>query len=69
MRYHASLISLKLGKPTLSFCVDSHRHYFNKISYLNNLFERHAIVYESKYKDGDIIDNLNSIVKNGFLVK
>lgn len=37
MRYHASLICLKLGKPTVSIVWD-HPHYLNKMSYLEELF-------------------------------
>lgn len=37
MRYHCSLVSLVVGLPTLTISYDIHRHYPNKINYLEKL--------------------------------
>lgn len=39
MRYHLSLMGLKLGIPTIHLVYDVHRHYINKMNYLLNLFD------------------------------
>lgn len=38
MRYHGMLISSVLGLKALNICYDAHRHYWNKINYLTELF-------------------------------
>lgn len=47
VRYHASLISLRLNKPTISIVWDDYPHYRNKINYL----------YRDKKENMDIIDS------------
>lgn len=61
MRYHASLISLIMKKPTISFCVDSHRHYLNKISSLTEMFPEHVLIKQSDYVIGDVKNKLLSL--------
>lgn len=39
MRYHLSLVGLKLGIPTIHLVYDVHRHYINKMDYLLKLFD------------------------------
>lgn len=34
MRYHAMLLSMALGMPSLNFVLDSNKHYYNKMLYL-----------------------------------
>lgn len=58
MRYHASLISLKLNKPTITFCVDSHPHYYNKMKFLSTDFPKNIFILESSYKKGDVLSAL-----------
>lgn len=39
MRYHLSLLGLKLGIPTIHLVYDVHRHYINKMNYLLRMFD------------------------------
>lgn len=53
MRYHASLISLRLNKPTVSIVWDDHPHYRNKMNYL----------YRDKKVEKNIIDSWKLLPK------
>lgn len=66
MKYHASLISLKLNIPTISFCVDSHRHYYNKMRSLCSLFPENILLFESSYRKGDILKALIDLSRNHY---
>lgn len=54
MRYHASLLGLNSGIPTISVCYDNHPHYYNKVTYLHETFKDRNVIYFSKYNSGDI---------------
>ena len=59
MKYHASLISLLFDKPTISVVYDSHPHYYNKMTYLHQRFNKtDCLIYFSKYENGSITDKL-----------
>ncbi|MDY6408018.1 MAG: polysaccharide pyruvyl transferase family protein [Pseudomonadota bacterium] len=54
MRYHASLLSMEYGKPTISIIYDTHPHYPNKMKYLHEQYKNDNIIYYSKYQKGDL---------------
>lgn len=59
MKYHASLISLLFDKPTISVVYDAHPHYYNKMTYLHQRFNKtDCLIYFSKYENGSITDKL-----------
>lgn len=61
MRYHATLISLALDKPTISFCTDFHPHYPNKMTYLSSIFDKNIVIKSSSYIKGQIYNSLKDI--------
>lgn len=58
MRYHLSLMGLKLGIPTLHIVYDVHSHYINKMNYLLKMFD--AEEYKVSLKD--YIENESDII-------
>lgn len=58
MRYHLSLMGLKLGIPTLHIVYDVHSHYINKMNYLLKMFD--AEEYKVSLKN--YIENSSDII-------
>lgn len=58
MRYHATLLSLKYNIPTISICLDTHRHYYNKIHYVHDFFNNANLIDISQFDKGRFIATL-----------
>lgn len=58
MRYHATLLSLKYNIPTISICLDTHRHYHNKLHYIHNFFKNKNLIDISKFNKNNFIPML-----------
>ena len=58
MKYHSSLIGLKLEMPVINFVTDNYRHYINKMKSLQDNFQASKFIFSSQYQRGQIFEQL-----------
>lgn len=61
MKYHSSLLGLKMGIPTINYVTDKHRHYINKMKYLQDRFPNSKFLFSSQYDKGKLLDHLKNL--------
>lgn len=65
MRYHASLLALKSGIPSVHIIYDVHRHYKNKMNFLKEQYGYPETYLSFKdMKQNDIVNSLNFVLNN-----
>ena len=64
-RYHASLVALAYGVPTIACCYDEHPHYLNKVHHIAELFgeEDNLMVY-GEFDDERFARKLKELLEN-----
>jgi len=61
MKYHSSLIGLKMGIPVINYVTDNHRHYINKMKYLQDNFPNSKFLFSSQYNRGNLLNQLKNL--------
>jgi len=63
MRYHSSLLALKMGIPAIHIIYDVHRHYINKMNYLKKVYNIEDYCISLKdFDNDDLLIKLNNLL-------
>ena len=63
MRYHSVLIANILAIPCVSVCYDIHEDYYNKIKYVNKIFNQEEALGYENLNNEELIKRISSIIK------
>ena len=63
MRYHSVLIANILAIPCVSVCYDIHEDYYNKIKYVNKIFNQEEALGYENLNNEELIKRISSIMK------